>query len=122
MDIGGPFLNIIKHMYDKSAVQIDLHNGLTDPFLANIGVKQGCVLSPTLFRLFLHDINEIFSNSCHPAKLHNENISCLRFADDVVLMSESAEGLQLSIDKIKEYADKWLLKVNTDKSKIIIFN
>ena len=42
---------------------------------------------------------------------------CLMFADDAILISETAEGLQLAIDKIKEYSDNWLLKINSEKTK-----
>ena len=95
---------------------------MTAPFEDNIGVKQGCVLSPTLFKLFINDLPNIFDSSCEPASLHSKEISCLLFADDVVLISESKDGLQRALNKIKEYSDKWALTINTEKSKIMIFN
>ena len=52
LGIGGPFAEILKNIYNKSSVQIKLREGLTAPFHDNIGVKQGCVLSPTLFKNF----------------------------------------------------------------------
>ena len=122
MGIGGPFAKLLKYMYNKSSIQIALQNGLSDPFHDNIGVKQGCVLSPTLFRIFLTDMGDIFNSACQPAQLFDEKISCLMFADDAVLISESAEGLQHALDKIKEFSDKWLLKINTEKTKVMIFN
>ena len=47
---------------------------------------------------------------------------CLMFADDAVLISESAEALQLAIDKIKKFSENWFLKINCNKTKIMIFN
>ena len=44
------------------------------------------------------------------------------FADDAILISETAEGLQLDIDKIKEYSDNWLLKIYSEKTTVMIFN
>ena len=44
------------------------------------------------------------------------------FADDLVLLSESAEGLQKCIDKLDDYCSMWGLSVNIDKTKVIIFN
>ena len=44
------------------------------------------------------------------------------YADDLVLISESKEGLQLQIDSLAKYCRKWKLKVNTKKTKCIIFN
>ena len=122
LGVGGPFTKLLKNMYDKSSVHIKLEDGLSDSFHDNIGVKQGCVLSPTLFKIFINDISKIFNEECRPAKLFKENINCLMFADDAILISETAEGLQLAIDKIKEYSDNWLLKINTEKTKVMIFN
>ena len=44
------------------------------------------------------------------------------FADDLVLISQSAEGLQNCLNKLQSYCDKWCLTVNTDKTKVVIFN
>ena len=44
------------------------------------------------------------------------------YADDIVLMSSSAEGLQVAINKLQLYLSEWHLELNTSKSKIIIFN
>ncbi len=121
-DGGGIFGKIIQNMYEKTSVQIKLNNGLTEGFQDNIGVKQGCVLSPTLFKLFVNDLPDIFDETCKPAKLFNKKVSCLMFADDVVLVSETKEGLQHSLNELKKYSDKWQLQVNSEKSKIMTFN
>ena len=44
------------------------------------------------------------------------------FADDIFLMSESAEGLQQCLNKIHTYTKQWNLTVNTWKTKVIMFN
>ena len=44
------------------------------------------------------------------------------YADDVVLMSETANGLQNSLDRLEAYCDKLNCQVNFHKTKIIIFN
>ena len=122
MGIGGHFAKILKNIYDKSSVQVNVRNHLTTPFHDNIDVKQGCVLSPNLFKLFISDLSKTFDDECWPAKLYKENINCLMFADDVVLTSETAEGLQHALDKLEAYSKKWLLKINCEKTKIMIFN
>jgi hypothetical protein len=98
---GGIFENIIKDIYSSSEIQIKLGDGLTMPFEDNTGVKQGCVLSPTLFKLFINDLPDIFSENCDPVLLFKKKISCLMFADDIVLVSESSYGLQHALDKNK---------------------
>ena len=44
------------------------------------------------------------------------------FADDLVLISETAEGLQDCLNAMQSYCEKWCLSINTDKTKVIIFN
>ena len=44
------------------------------------------------------------------------------FADDAVLLSETPEGLQHALGKVNDYCENWLLKINADKTKVMIFN
>ena len=95
---------------------------LTNTFETNIGVKQGYILTPTLFSLYINDLIDHFGPDCEPLELNNKPISCLLYADDIILLSESAKGLQKSLDILKTYCDKWNLKVNIGKTKVIVFN
>jgi hypothetical protein len=49
-------------------------------------------------------------------------VNILIYADDIVLLSQSKEGLQNSLNILHDFCYIWKLKVNTDKSKIMIFN
>ena len=44
------------------------------------------------------------------------------YADDLIILSESASGLQCALDKLQSYCMKWKLLVNIDKSNVMIFN
>ena len=121
MGIGGCFAKVLKNVYHKSSVQVNVQNYLTTPFYDNIGVNQGCVLSPNLFKLVISDLRKTFDDECRPASYMKKNINCLMFADDVVLTSETAEGLQRALHKLEAYihSKKWLLKINCEKTKKI---
>ena len=99
-NVGGMFGKLIRNIYSTSSVQIKLNDGLTDAFHDNIGVKQGCVLSPTLFKVFINDLPDIFTDKCQPVSLFNKKVNSLMFADDVVLTSESEEGLQHALNEL----------------------
>ena len=49
------------------------------------------------------------------------HISCLMYADDIVLLSKSAKGLQTLLCRLEYFCNKWNLKVNINKTQIIIF-
>ena len=121
-DIGGNILNVIQNMYKEVIYHIKLPGGLTEGIPSNLGVKQGCVLSPLLFNIFLSDLPDIFDASCDPVTIFDSPYSCLMFADDIILISETSSGLQNSLNKLKLYCEKWHLTVNTNKTKIMIFN
>jgi hypothetical protein len=54
--------------------------------------------------------------------LNKTPLSCLLYADDIILLSSSAEGLQASLEKLSKYCSQWNLKINYDKTKCLIFN
>ena len=88
-----------------------------------IGTKQGCPMSSTLFNLYINDIPNIIScANCDPVKLDNQKINCLLYADDLVLLSETSQGLQQSLNTLYSYCKKWKLKVNIKKTKLMVFN
>jgi hypothetical protein len=78
-------------------------------------------LIPNLFKIYINDLPDIFDGSCHPVTLETLSLSCLMLADDILLLSESAEGLQKFLDKLSEYCKKWQLSVTVKKTKAIIF-
>ena len=96
----------------------------TDFFKFTKGVRQGCPLSPILFNMYVNDIFDMV-NSSNQADIFLEEgkkINALMYADDLILLSNTEEGLQEQIDKMGIYCDKWKLDVNIKKTKIMIFN
>ena len=120
--IGGKFLKILQQIYTENELYIKLSDGLVKPFNTTVGVKQGCVFSPILFNLFINKICSIFDQTCDPAQLHNKDINCLLWADDLLLISKTPSGLQNSIDKMHQFYQSMGLQVNIKKTKVMIFN
>ena len=44
------------------------------------------------------------------------------YADDLVILSESAKGLQEKLDKLQNVCNDWCLSININKTKVIVFN
>ena len=85
-------------------------------------MKQACILIPVLFPLYINDLVNNFDSTCDPVYVNDREVSCLMYADDLVLLSQSYEGLQPLLERLKSFFDTWSLKVNVDKTKLIIFN
>ena len=79
--------------------------------------------SPTLFNFYLSDLPEIFNSSdtCPPVLQGGTPVGSLLWADDLIL-SKSGEGLRTALNQLEHYCDWNLLKINTTKSKCMIFN
>ena len=57
--INGIFLKNIKAMYETISYKIKLRDGYLDPISSNLGLKQGCPLSPMLFNMYIDDVEDI---------------------------------------------------------------
>ena len=75
--IGGFMYTVLRGMYDKSSIQFNFNSGLSEKICLKNCVKQGCILSPTLYNLFINDLPNFFAEECHPVLLHKEKLSTL---------------------------------------------
>ena len=116
-NIGGQFLKTLMDMYNGNRMHIRIQGGLTEPFFTTTGVKQGCVLSPLLFNLFLNKLPEEYDSTCDPIEINGKPLHVLMYADDCVVLSQSAHGLKNSINKTVEHFKSLNLQVNTKKTK-----
>ena len=117
LGIGGPFYNIIKDMYKTVTARVRCGQTLSEKFRIQKGVKQGDILSPLLFNIFLNDLIPLLNDPENtPPTLLTKDVGCLLYADDLVILSTSKEGLQRSLDKLNQYCPTWKLDINVAKS------
>ena len=117
------FVNVIKSMYSSLKACVQVPGGLSSTFPSLVGLKQGCNLSPLLFNLFINDLMPLLNESqCDAPFLGDYMINCLLYADDLVLISETKEGLQELMNKLHNFSQTWFLEVNTSKTKSLIFS
>ena len=121
LGVGGKFFNVLQSMYLHVNYTVRLQNGLSSPFVSTCGVRQGCNLSPLLFNIFINDLPQCFADKCDAAILNSKSLNCLSWADDLALISLSKEGLQNCINNLESYCNKWKLRVNVSKTKVLVF-
>ena len=86
------------------------------------GVRQGDTLVPTLFAIFINDfVQEITNLRCGVPINEDTMLSTLLCADDIVLISDTPDGLQNRLHTVNDWSSTWKLKVNDNKSKIVHF-
>ena len=109
-------------MYLNVKSCIGLNGDLSEYFCNKIGLMQGEVLSPILFNLYVNDFEANFLKSgCIPYELSTLSLFLLMYADDMVLFSESIDGLQSLLNELSNYCEIWKLSINVEKSKVLVF-
>ena len=112
---------LLRNLYAGQEATVRTGHG-TDWFQIGKGVCQGCILSPYLFNLYAEYImrNAGLEEPQAGIKIARRNINNLRYADDTTLMAESEEELKSLLVKVKEESEKAGLKLNIQKTKIMV--
>ncbi len=88
-----------------------------------MGVKQGCPLSPHLFVLYVDGLEAILLETVvvDAPTLMGVMVPLLLYADDLILMSESASGGRKQLDALASFCEQRQLTVNLSKTKVVVF-
>ena len=117
------FVRLLRNIYSSSSLAIKVAGGRSTIFPSKVGLKQGCNLSPLLFNIFINDfLTEISMSFTHSPLLNGIPINGLMYADDLVLISKSEEGLQNLLDMLHRFTESWFLQVNKSKTKCVTFS
>jgi len=103
----------------RSAVRVD--GQCTDYFDVNIGLRQGCVLSPILFDIFVNDLVAELKEKGWGVEVGMSRLSILLFADDIVLVADSAQELQQMLDLVTDFCSRWRCDCNTKKTEVVVY-
>ena len=111
----------MRNLYAGQEATVRTGHGKTDWFQTGKGVCQGYILSPCLFNLYAEYVmrNAGLEEAQPGIKIARRNINKLRYADDTTLMAESEEELKSLLMKVKVESEKFGLKLNIQKTKIM---
>ena len=121
LNISSKMSKTLRAIYASVKSCVKTQNGLTATFSCPKGVRQGCCISPILFSFFLNDLKAYVSEGSYGIDLDICKIFLLLFADDLVMFAESKIELQRLLNKLYAYCTQWNLKLNIDKTKVIVF-
>ena len=115
---------LLRNQYAGQEAIVRTGHGTTDWLQIGKGVHQGCILSPSLFKLYAEYImrNARLEEAQAGIKIAGRNINNLRYADDMALMAESEEELKSLLMKVKAESERVGLKLSIQKTKIMASN
>ena len=113
---------LLRNLYAGQEATVRTRYGTTDWFQIWKGVHQGCILSPCLFTLYAEHIirNPELDEAQAEIKFSWRNINNLRYVDNTTIMAEIEEELKSLLMKVKEESEKVDLKLNIQKTKIMV--
>ena len=112
---------LLRNLYAGQEATVRTGHGTIDWFQIGKGVRQSCILSPCLFKLYAEYIlrNPGLEEAKAGIKIARRNINNLRHADDITIMAESEEKLKSLLMRLKDESEKVGLKLNIQKTKIM---
>lgn len=134
------FIEMVRHFHDGMLARVQDQGNYSEPFAVTNGVKQGCVLAPTLFSLmFSAMLMDAFKDSdvgvglCYrmdgklfnlrrlqtKSKVQIANIRDLLFADDCALNSNTEAGMQQNMDLFSTACTNFGLTISTSKTEVL---
>nr|KAG5703440.1 hypothetical protein BaRGS_022489 [Batillaria attramentaria] len=118
------FVNIIRQLYEDATCQV-IHDGkLTEPFTVRTGVRQGCILSPTIFLMVVDWVMRQATDGKWTGIqwTFSKQLEDLDFADDIALLSHKQQDAQEKLNRVAEEAKKTGLKINISKTEVMRVN
>ena len=122
--IHGKILCVLRSMYSKLKSCVKTDSGITELFECHIGTRQGCMISPLLFILYINQLVYICQRSGNPGLYLNEDFSSvhvLMYADDLAMVNDTVGRLQAELNSLSQFCQKYGLRVNKLKTKIMVF-
>ena len=114
---------LLRNLYAGQEATVRTRHGIMDWLKIGKGICQGRILLPCLLNLYAEYImrNARMKDSEAGIKIAGRNINNFRYASDTTLMAESKEELKSLLMRVKEESDKAGLKLNIEKTKILVY-
>ena len=117
--IRGKMWRVLQNLYQgtESCVAVD---GKQTPWMkSEVGLRQGCVMSPTIFSIFINRLAEDLKQTGKGVKWNDRRFNLLLFADDIVLIAQDEGDMQRMLDMAYECSQSMRFQFNAQKCKVM---
>ena len=123
--VGPRMLAAIQSLYSSGTLSMKAAGTAGQPWTQQMGVRQGCPLSPTLFGIFFDGLHDHLQSCAAMSGMQLGSgrwLSLLVYADDVVLLSWTPAVLQLLLDSMNDFCLGLGLVISPTKMEVVVFN
>ena len=124
----GIFIRLLIFIYLHQSCKVRWGSTMSEEFSVKNGVRQGAVISPTLFSLYLNGLLLQLEDSGYGCHIGNHYYGSLAYADDIALLCPSRNGLQVMFDICERYFKEHKIVISTNpdvkksKTKCLYFS
>ena len=121
-------LRLLVYMYRNQACFIRWNSVESTAFSVRNGVRQGAILSPSLFCVYLDSLLGMLRDSGVGCNIGGEFLGAFGYADDVLLLAPSRQALQILLSICENFAESHSMLFSTDpdpaksKTKCLLFS
>ena len=115
------YTRLLAVLYTNQCVRIRWVNSVSNPFLARNGVKQGSVLSPVLFAVYMDVLTERMKKSLYGCHMGHIFMGAFGFADDIVTLAPTISSLTKLLEVSIEFSKEYNIKFNPEKFQLVAF-
>ena len=120
-NISANLVRTIEQLYDKATSAVQMNGSIGERFRTTVGVRQGCLLSPTLFNIFLEPImSDALEEHDGKVSIGGRNITNLRFADDIDALAEEEQELEALVESLDKTCTRYKMEISAEKNKMEI--
>ena len=121
MGLGRRMITFMEAAYKDVKCEVRVGEAMLEAFEVRAGLRQGCVLSPILFSLYVDKITTRLRQIEMGVTCGNRLIQALLYTDDIVLLAEDEKGMGKSLNLLQEWCVDSSLRVNGNKCVVIHF-
>ena len=122
-NISTNLIRVIKNLYDKAASAVLFDSSIGDWFRTTVGVRQGCLISPNLFNIFLERIMTDASEDHEGSvSIGGRTIANLCFADDIDGLAGEEEELAKLVECLDKASTAFSMEISAKKIKMMTYN
>ena len=109
-----------EQLYDKATSEVQMNGNMGEWFSTTVGVRHGCLLSPTLINIFLKRImSDALEEHGRRVSISGRNITNLEIASDIDAQAEEEQELETLVESLDKTCTRYKMEISAEKTRLM---